>query len=693
MTREVVGACPLDCPDACSWVVTVDDDGTATKIRGSRSHPFTAGSLCPKVNPWLEYASDPSRLLTPLRRSGPKGSGQFTPISWDDALTEIAGRLLDIRDEHGGEAIWPYVGTGHMGWVQGASGGPGARLWNMLGASNHLLTICSVSGHVGLGYTMGMAAGMDPEAVVDAGLVLLWGTNTLVANRHFWPFVEEARRGGAPVVAIDPARTRTAAAADLHVAIRPGTDGALALGLCRAVLELGGVDEAFVRQRATGWDAFEASLESWTAERAGAVCGIDAAAVTELAEMIVAHPALAVKLGQGMQRHASGGQAARVISCLPAMTGAFDRPGGGLVYSTSPAYGMGGFHLRRPDLRPAPVRSLAMTKLGAALNDADPPVRAIVMFGANPVVSNPDLTNVRRGLARDDLFTVAVDLYPTPTTDFADIVLPSAMQHEQIDITESFAHLYLNWNEPAVAPPGDCLPHTEMMRRLARAMADRDPRFADPLLSATDLELAEAALADRPEITVDQLRSDGFVRLPGTEPYAPFADQFPTPSGRFEFSSARAEVDGHGRLPDFEPPHEAAAAHTGGDVGSGAYVLLAAGSPHHVNSVFAGTGKVRSKASAPLLVVHPVDAKRDGIVDDDRVEVSNDRGRFVARVQVADSGRPGVATITKGWWRQDVNATVREADSDMGQGAVFHDNAVSIVKLDPAEPSFMKKPE
>ena len=682
----IVGACPLDCPDACSWVISVADDGSPTKIRGSRTHPFTAGSLCPKVNPWLEYAVDPSRLMTPLRRSGSKGSGQFTPISWDDALAEIAGRLLDIRDEHGGEAIWPYVGTGHMGWIQGASGGPGARLFNKLGASNHLGTICSVSGHVGLGYTMGTAAGMDPEAVADAGAVLIWGSNTLVANRHFWPFVETARESGAPLIVVDPARTRTAAAADLHVALRPGTDGALALGLCRAVLDRNGAAEEFLRSRTLGWDDFRGSLEPWTAEHTADVCGIESAVVRRAAELIVGRGPLAVKLGQGMQRHAGGGQAARVVSCLPAITGAFAEHGGGLVYSTSPAYGLDGHALRRPDLRPGPVRSLVMTKLGATLLDADPAVRAIMMIGANPLVSNPDIGRVRKGLERTDLFTVAVDLFPTETTAYADIVLPSAMQHEQLDMTESFAHLYLNWNEPAVPPPGGCLAHTEMFRRLASAMAERDQSFADPLLQASDLELAEAALSGVPEVSVAQLRGDGFVRLPGTAPYRPFVERFPTMSGRFEFASERAAADGHGRLPSYAPADEAAA-----DPGV-RYTLIARGSSEHLNSVFAGTDRVRRTSKAPPIRIHPDDAARDGLVDDDRVEVSNDRGRFVARVAVADTGRTGLATISKGWWRQEVNATVREVDSDMGNGAVYHDNVVDINKLPPAEPMFMKEP-
>ena len=681
--RRVVGACPLDCPDACSWVVTVDGQGTARQLRGNRDHPFTRGGLCKKVNPWLEYAADSSRLLTPLRRVGPKGSGRFAPVTWTEALDEMAERLLDIRDRSGGEAIWPFTGTGNMGWIQGASGPAGARLFNLLGASQHAGTICSVSGHVGLSYTMGTAAGLDSEDVVHAGVILLWGTNTLVANQHFWPFVEEASANGAVVVVIDPARTRTAERADRYLAPRPGTDGALALGLCRAVRDRDGVNGRFLEARTEGWPEFSRQLDAWSVERAAHICGLDATEIDELAALIVERPPLAVKLGQGMQRHAGGGQTARTVSCLPAMTGAFDEVGGGLLYSTSPAYGLNSFAVQRPDLRPSAVRSLAMTNLGAVLTGpADPPVEALIVSGANPLVSNPQTGLVRQGLGRRDLFTVVIDIYHTETTAFADLVLPSAMQHEQFEMTESFAHLYLNWNEPAVVPPGECLPHTEMYRRLAQTMARTDEAFADPLLQASDLDLAADALSNDAYrgagITVDRLRREGWVRIPGTETYRPFADRFPTASGSFEFASRRADADGHGIVPTFDPPAEA----TQSAGSPHQYALVAHASDQHLNSTFAGTERTRSRAAAPLLRLNSEDARRDGFVDGDLVEVGNDRGSFRARVSVGESTRPGVAMTEKGWWGQGVNETVREIDSDMGRGAVFHDNLVVLQRID-----------
>jgi anaerobic selenocysteine-containing dehydrogenase len=677
--RQVVGACPLDCPDACSWVVTVED-GRAVRLRGNPDHPFTAGSLCPKTNPWLEFASSPRRLLHPLRRVGPKGEGRFARIGWDEALDEWAERTRQVVDRWGGEAIWPFVGTGNVGWLQGAGGPAGARLFNRLGASHHVVTICSISGHVGLGYTVGTAAGLDPEEVVDAGLVLIWGSNTLVANPHWWPYVERARARGAEVVVVDPVRTRTAERADRHLAPMPGTDGALALGLARAVVDAGGADEAFLAERTAGWAEFEALLGEWPVERAAAVCGVPVAAIEDLARAIVAAPPLAVKLGQGGQRHRHGGQAARIISCLPAVTGAYGRPGGGLVYSTSPAYPLNHWALSRPDLRPGPVRSLAMTNLVRNLLELrDPPVELLVVQGANPVVSNPDQEGVRRALSRPDLFTVAIELYPTDTTAYADLVLPSAMAHEQFELCESFGHLYLNWNEPAVAPAGECLAHTEIHRRLATRLG-----FDDEVQQASDLELA-AAVLDTPAlreagVTVERLRAEGWVRLPGTSPYRPFAERFPTVSGRFEFASARAEADGHGRLPDYGPPAES------GAVPEGRYALVAAAGPWHVNSTFAGEDRNRERSGGPEVVVCAADAARDGLVDGEAVLVGNDRGAFRARLRVGPRARPGVAVSTKGHWVDGgagVNATVAEADSDMARGAVYHDNQVWVVPVPP----------
>ncbi len=659
--RDVVGACPLDCPDGCSWIVSVDDAGQAVKVRGNPEHPFTDGGLCKKVNPWLEFAADPSRLLFPLKRVGPKGSGTFERVSWDHALADIAAKLIQVRDRFGGDAIWPYTGTGNVGAIQGAGLSAGVRLMNALGACNHKGTICSVSGHVGLLYSQGFANGMDPEDVVDARTVLIWGANTLVTSQHFWPFVEKAKAGGAKIIVVDPVGTRTARRADDHVALRPGSDGALALTLCRLIRDAGAADTKWIEQHGVGYDDFSALLDEWPLDRGARVCDLPPEQIESLATQIINGGPLAIKLGQGMQRHAHGAQAARTVSCLAAITGAFGQPGGGLVYSTGPAYAFNSVAARMPHLAPGPQRDRIMTRLVDELNDG---VEAIIISGANPVVSNPDSNAVKAALSREDLFTVAIDIYPTPTTDYADYILPSTLQHEQTEMNDSFTHYYLNWNEKAVDAPGEALSHTEMYQRLAIALAQHDPTFADECFQASELDYARALLDTESfranGITLDALRAKGFLRLPEQ----PAVD-------RFHFAHQQAEIDGLGYLPDWRGVKEPAR-------GSG-YNLIAIGSDWHINTVFSQTEKTLGRASEPPIVVSSSDAERDHLTDGMNVKVWNDRGSFEATLKIDDTGtRPGVAAITKGWGSQLINTTVREEDSDGGHGAVYHDNAVFI---------------
>lgn len=678
--RHVKGACPLDCPDGCAWIVTVHDD-VPVRIRGNPDHPMTSGGLCKKVYPWLEYAADPNRLVTPLRRIRPKGSScspdsqsaAFEPISWQQALAEIATRLKAVIDTTGAAAIWPYHGTGIMGWLQGAHGPAGNRLWNHLGVSAHDVTICSPSGHVGMAYSMGASTGMDPEDVVHADVVVIWGANVRISGQHWWPFVERARKRGAKIIVIDPTRTRTAERADLHLAVRPGTDGALALGVCKALIGRGLIDAEYVGARTIGFDEFAASISEWSPERVAEVCDVPVDQFEELVTAIGTRSPLALKFGHGAQRTAGGGQVARAVSCIPALLGSFAHLGGGIFYSTGPLYqyNRAKAGADRAGARP---RTLAMTHLVRNLESADPPIDALLMWGANPVVSNPDTVGVRRALSRPDLFTVVIDLFHTPTTDYADIVLPSTMAHEHLDLNDSFAHTYANLNQPAVAPPGQCLPHTEIFRRLAHAMGVDDRQ-----IQASDEELLDALL-DTPEfesagIDAAHLREHGFARLPNApRPFQPFSERFPTTSGCFEFASDRAEADGAGRLPHFVPGQESGQATD--EVGG--YDLIAAASDWHLNSTFAGTKKTLSRTQAAAVTVHPADATRDGLLAGQEIVVANRRGSFIAKLAIDDLARRGTAVCTKGWWDQELNSTVEERDSDMGNGAVFHDNRVTI---------------
>jgi anaerobic selenocysteine-containing dehydrogenase len=680
METETLGACPLDCPDGCAWIVTVRD-GEAVKLRGNADHPFTRGALCAKVARYLDHTRTPDRLLYPLRRVGAKGEGRFERIGWDEALSEIAARLLDVRDRHGGEAIWPFQGTGTLGYLQGLEGRAGARLWNVLGASDHVASICSIAGSEGLRYTTGTNRGMDPEAFALSNLILLWGSNPLSSHHHVWKFFTAARERGAHLVVIDPVRTRSARAADEHIAPRPGTDAALALGLMHEVVRRGAHDEAFLRDRCVGWDAYQERIAAFPPERVAAICDIPAGQIVALGERIATTRPTAIRATMGIQRHAGGGMALRTLATLPAVTGDWALPGGGLAYSTSGYFRGDRAALARDDLRPHPVRSLLMTRVGDVLLDADPAVHALVVYGANPLASNPDTGKVRQALAREDLFTVVIEQVPTDTVDYADIVLPSTMQTEHTDVHDGYGHMYLAWNEPAVAPPGACLPHTEIFRRLARAMGLDEPALYDDdlTLARTLIESGDPTLEG---VTVERLRREGWVRLGHPHPLVPFESGFPTPSGKLELHSARAAADGEDPLPGYTPPAEAA------EPGEDRLALIAAASHWFLNSMFANGAEHRRRAGEPAVALHPDDARARGLADGDRVRVGNERGSFEARLTVGGA-RPGVAATTKGHWPKllaggtNVNATTEERDADLGGGAVFHDCAVWVRPADP----------
>ncbi|WP_343953465.1 molybdopterin-dependent oxidoreductase [Nonomuraea longicatena] len=660
--KVVLGACPLDCPDTCSWIVTVED-GRATKMRGNPDQPYTRGALCVKVNRYLEHTRADDRLLYPLRRTGPKGSGRFERITWDEALDEISTRLRRTVDEHGGEAVWPYNGTGSLGYLQGCEGVAGRRFWNVLGASKHWLNICSAAGSTGLHRANGTAGGMDPENFALAKLVLLWGTNTLTSGHHLWKFIQDAKAAGAHVVAIDPIRTRTADQADEHLAIRPGTDAVLALGLLNVVLAEGAQDEEYLAAHTSGWEDFRAEIMSYPVERVAEITGIPADAVHRLGTRLARTRPTAIRATMGLQRHAGGGAALRTLAAIPGVTGDWRHPGGGLAYSTSD-------HVKlnidtRDDLLPAPARLRTMTRMASEL----PSVKCLFVYGANPLSSTSDTSRIRQQLQREDLFTVVMEQFPTDTADYADIVLPATMQTEHMDLHAGYGHLYLLWNEPATAPAGECLSTTETFRRLAAHMG-----MTEPSLFASDLELAEELLSSgHPSlegVTLDRLRKEGWVRMNYPKPFAPFAEGFPTPSGRMRFPrSGEAYV----------PPYTA---------GKDGLTLITPAAHTFLNSTFGNNPELLRRAKNPVVLVSAADAAARGLTDGRRVRVHNASGEFLADVEISDRVAPGVVASPKGRWPKlspgggNVNAVVAERDADMGRGALYHDN---IVELSPVE--------
>jgi anaerobic selenocysteine-containing dehydrogenase len=681
---QVRGACALDCPDTCSWIVTVKG-GEAVSLRGDPEHPFTRGSLCNKVDDFLAYTRSPDRLRYPLLRVGPKGSGEFQRIAWDEALDRIATSLGDVIATHGPEAIWPFLGSGSMGLLQGVYGA-GRRLWNALGTSRHLMTICTIAGGFGTGYTLGdNRVGMDPETLRLSKLIVLWGANVLTTNPHLWRSILEARANGAKLVVIDPIRTRTAAASDRHLAPLPGTDAALALGLLHVVLAEGREDAEFIDGHTLGWPAFRQRILEFPPARVAAITGLPCESIVELGRQLAATRPTGIRIGIGIQRHAGGGMAVRTITCIPGVTGDWRHPGGGACYDTRGFFGLNWAALWRDDLRARPARALQMTRLGEGLLEIDdPPVQALLVYASNPMASVPHQTKVRRGLARDDLFTVVVEHFMTDTARYADIVLPATMQTEHRDLLIAYGHLYLAWNEPAVAPPGECLPTTEIFRRLARRMGlEAAPLYdSDETMARQVLDSGHPSLGG---ITLEELKARGWMRLRYPDPFVPFATSFPSPSGKLEFVSERMAEVGLDPVAGYTPALETSQRDTSL---ARAYPLALVSPANHyfLNSLFANVPRQQRRAGVATLMIHPDDAAPRGISTGDEVRVANARGSFSAAADVSDRVRPGVVASTKGRWPAHakggatVNATVDERDSDMGGGAVFHDNRVQVEK-------------
>jgi anaerobic selenocysteine-containing dehydrogenase len=682
MSAEVVNdvvkvACPQDCPDTCAMLVTVEN-GVATKIQGDPSMPFTDGTLCTKVAHYLERTYAPDRLLHPMRRVGKKGQGKFERISWDAALDEIAARLRGLAAEDP-ESILPCSYAGTMGMVQYSS--MDRRFFHRLGATLLDRTLCSTAGKFGLRATLGGSVGMDPERFDEAKLILLWGANPIVSNLHLWSRVQEAKRRGAKVVAIDPYRSLSAEKCSQHVALLPGTDGALALGMMHVLMAEDLIDHDYVAKYTVGYEALRKRvLETHSPEWAAGVCGLEAAEVVQLARDYGGTRPAAIRLNYGMQRHAGGGIAARTIACLPALVGAWREPAGGIVLTTADFYKFDHAALERPDLLGARrPRVVNQSKLGEALTSAKPPVRAIIVYNNNPVAVCPESDKVIAGFSREDLFTVVLDHFQTDTADYADILLPATTQLEHYDVHKSYGHLYVLGNNPAIAPVGESLPNSEVFRRLAARMGFEEPCFRD-----SDEDICRSALASG--FDWNELKKRGWQRLPKPERFAPFAEGgFPTPSGKCELYSAALEKQGVDPLPFYNPPAEVA------DEALAQRYPLAFLSPparHFLNSSFANMARFRDFEREPHLDMHPDDAAARGIRDGDRVRVFNDRGGYTLKARLNGKPRRGVVVAPSVWWKKyardggNANNVTSQRTTDLGGGATFYDCRVQVERVD-----------
>ena len=698
-TTVVRGACPHDCPDTCALETTVRD-GVAIRIQGAASHPPTNGALCTKVAKYLDRTYSPDRLLYPMKRVGPKGRGQFARIGWDEALDTIAGKLSAIA-ERNPQSILPYSYAGTMGQVQGSS--MDRRFFHRLGASLLDRTICSTAGKTGLAYTLGGAIGMDMERFVDAKLILLWGTNPITSSVHLWGRVQEAKRRGARVIAIDPYRSLTAEKCDQHIALVPGTDGALALAMMHVLIGEGLIDQDYVDRYTIGFEELRARVAEYPPDKVARLCGIEASTIVELARAYGTVKPAAIRANYGLQRTAGGGMAMRTIACLPALVGAWRDPAGGILLSSSGAYPVDRAALERPDLMRTKPRTINMSTIGNALarssvnpltqssvNPLDPPIEAIVVYNSNPVAVAPESDKVIAGFSREDLFCVVLEHFQTDTADYADILLPATTQLEHFDIHSSYGHLYWMINNPAIAPLGESRPNTEVFRQLAQRMGFCDDEHG-ACFRDSDEDLATAALAGHPAnagITLDTLKQNGWTRLAVPQPYAPFANGgFPTASGKCEFRSERLYQLGFDPLPVFHPPHESALA-TPELARRYPLSMISPPTRNFLNSTFANIEVLKAQDAEQRVELHPDDAAARSIVDGDLVRVHNDRGAFIARAKVRDNVRKGMCVALGVWWhkntpgKRNINAVTSQVLTDFGNGPTFYDCLVEVSALE-----------
>jgi anaerobic selenocysteine-containing dehydrogenase len=687
-TTQVRGTCPHDCPDTCALLITVED-GVATEVKGDPDHPTTAGVLCTKVARYTERTYHAERLQYPMKRIGKKGEGKFERISWDEAIATIAARLAPIA-ARAPEAILPYSYAGTMGLVQGES--MSLRFFHQLGASHLDRTICATAGATGYKYTIGASIGTDIEQFQESKLILIWGGNPIASNLHFWMRVQEAKRRGAKLIAIDPYRSLTAEKCHQHIALLPGTDAALALGMMHVLIAEDLVDHDYIASYTIGYEELKARAAEWTPQRAAATCGISADEVIGLAreygQAARRGEPVAIRTNYGLQRVRGGGMSVRTIACLPALVGAWRHAAGGIQLSSSGSFPKNLAALQRPDLLAKPVRTINMSTIGDdLLRDSSPEfgpkIEAVIVYNANPLAIAPDSDKVMRGFAREDLFTVVLEHFQTDSADYADILLPATTQLEHVDAHGAYGHLYMMANNAAIAPMGQAKTNTDFFRLLAARMG-----FDDPCFKETDEQLAAQAFNNKDARAVhfdwDSLKRKGWQKL--AMPDAPFArGGFPTPSGKCEFYSATMLADGLDPVPTYIPPYESVAS---APELAAKYPLAMISPPQRnfLNSSFVNVKSLRAAEGEPHLDIHPDDCAPRGIVDGEMVRIFNDRGSFVAKARVTPKARVGLVVGLSVWWKKlasdgkNANEVTSQRLTDMGRAPTFYDTLVQVEK-------------
>jgi anaerobic selenocysteine-containing dehydrogenase len=666
--------CTKDCPDTCGLLVKVED-GKITKVKGDPDHPFTRGFICKKAGFFPHHVHNAERILTPLRRTGPKGSGRFEAIGWDEALDQVVARMKDVSAEYGPEAILPYFYAGHMGLIQRNAG---QAFFHKLGASRLLGTICGPAATAGYDATLGSGPSTDIESAVDSDFIVIWGSNSLTTNVHAWPFFKKARDKGAKLVVIDPYRTRTAKAADVHVMLKPGTDAALALGLMQVLIDDDLIDRDYLANHAVGVEALFQRAAEYPPENVSEICGVPVPDIRDLARAYGNAEAPFIRTGWGPARQLRGAMAMRTIACLPALVGAFQKPGAGITRS------LGGgpadlTRLTRPDLCPKGTRAVNMVQLADALTRLDaPPIKLLYNFMSNPAAVAPQSSRVHEGLGREDLFLVVHELFMTDTALFADIILPAASFLEMTDIYRAYGHNYLRLARPVIAPVGQSRSNLSIFQELARRMGYVEPVFSlgEEAFIKDLLQEEHPSLAGFDHGTFWQEKA---VRL--SIPANPYAQGFNTPSGKVELFSRTWLDRGLDPLPCgrvWRDPE-----------GKDVYKLELLTPPHHMllNSAFNEIPQIREQIGRAKVLIHPRTARQRNIRQGDLVRLFNDRGACTLYAEVSPDTQPDVLVAEGLHWPRfspggrGANQLTSQRLTDQGDTCAFH---CSLVEVEPA---------
>jgi anaerobic selenocysteine-containing dehydrogenase len=682
---------------------TVEDD-RLVDVRGDPDHPFTRGGLCVKLKDFAEHHYNPDRVLYPLKRTGPKGAGEFERITWDEALEEIKSRWTGIIDQYGATAIMPHVYLGHEGILNGLTSGD--AFFNKLGSSVAEKTYCESGSSTAYIMTVGAIGGTDLESYAHANYIIVWAMNMLSTNIHGWRFIQEAQKKGAKVVVIDPARTRTAKQADWYIPIRPATDAALALAMINVIIDEDLVDHEYVAKYTIGFEELKERAADYPPEKVADITGVPADDIRKLArEFVTAQPSV-IRMGVALERHHGGGQAIRAVTCLPALVGSWRHVGGGLTQMPLWDFPIKWDAVCRPDWLKPGTRVVNELDLGAALTGElglDPPIQSLFVYNSNPVSQAPEQNKIVKGLKRDDLFTVVSELFITDTARYADIVLPAAMQGEQFDVMFSWGHFYLTLNMPAIDAPGEAVPNTELFRRLAKTMGLTDPEWdrTDEEMFMDYMDWGAPAMEG---ITRELLNQQGWARLNVGRPdeRAPHAQgNFKTPSGKCEFKASRAAQGNFVEpvlrsmsnefqpgepvepLPTFIPPLESPASSP--ELAARYPLNIISPKPHaFLNSQYANEPLQQRRQGEQLVMIHPRDAETRKIETGKYVRVFNDRGSFEGKAEVTEDIMPGVVMANLGYWSSlsrsgnTVNVITTGVHTDMGRAGAYSDNLVDV---------------